>query len=539
MSAQRLALDPSRFNDDVRQQLVPYVASTDDASRPDALAEYQRSLIAPAHDLMYRAVARAANPEVFSKGLPFLALAATLIGIAASARRLAGPAAAALALALALQTPTFMARMAGGHPRAFAFPVLATGLWCLISGRVRWLCALAVLAAWFYPPAAAVLGILVAACLLVLPAPDRGDVASWSRLTRITVLLAVGLLMAVPAVMVDRASARWGRLLGPGDAAAYPESGPSGRYGPGDMLPQNRNPIPHLAVETAGQFSRVLSGSGAWIPPVASLVSRYRQLLDGLLAVVLLAAVGAAARSDAAVRRAVLFPSAGVVGHWLATLLAPTLYLPQRYLAYTIPLAVVTFLPFVVRRAADAFLTSTGWATRTVAAAVVLITLVPVVAGGAGDPAAGLTVRVDRADPLFVALSRLPPESVIASWPRGVADNVPYLTKRRVLLNEENHQAFHVAYVVEMRRRTMAVMHAVLGSDSRDLVRLRDEFGATHLLIDTRHFEVPPTYFAPFDTAIARVWRLGRQDGFAAQAAVSTATVFSIGSYVLLDLARL
>ena len=79
-------------------------------------------------------------------------------------------------------------------------------------------------------------------------------------------------------------------------------------------------------------------------------------------------------------------------------------------------------------------------------------------------------------------------------------NDLPSLSHRRALLTLETHQAFHLGFAEEMRRRMRALLDAYFDTTGAALAQLRDAFGVTHLLVDTTHFgSTPPPYFAPFD----------------------------------------
>jgi hypothetical protein len=168
----------------------------------------------------------------------------------------------------------------------------------------------------------------------------------------------------------------------------------------------------------------------------------------------------------------------------------------------------------------------------------VLCGAVLMLAGGHVSPDAGWAVRVPTETALYRAVAALPPDAIVAGWPDGPVDNVPYLARRRALLTFETHQALHAGYLDEMRRRAGALFDAYFASTWAPVIRLRDEFGVTHVLVDRRHFgPAPPAYFAPYDAWIAAAWARGRQEGFVlADVARTPAARFVEGPLTLLDL---
>jgi hypothetical protein len=197
---------------------------------------------------------------------------------------------------------------------------------------------------------------------------------------------------------------------------------------------------------------------------------------------------------DLAARRLLLLVGAAILGHEASRVAAPLLFLPDRYVLYPIPVLVVVLLPAAAGALA-------GRRARG-AAAIGITLLVLLTLGGRGPGRTGIIALEASYDGELSALTEtlraLPPQALIAGWPDGAMDDVPYLTGRRALLTRETHQAFHAGYVLEMRRRMAMLIEAYWATTPGPLRRLRDELGVTHLLVDRRHFAMPPTYFAPF-----------------------------------------
>ncbi len=147
----------------------------------------------------------------------------------------------------------------------------------------------------------------------------------------------------------------------------------------------------------------------------------------------------------------------------------------------------------------------------------------------------------DRNTQIYEFLATLPKEARLAAWPTGIANNIPYLSRREILINEETHQAFHKAYADEMRHRMRAVIDAYYATDPVPLLKLRDEFGVEYLLIDEKHFSTePPSYFKPFDAWVREAQQSAPADPGELEVLrqMKHATVFREGSLVVLDLQR-
>jgi hypothetical protein len=253
-------------------------------------------------------------------------------------------------------------------------------------------------------------------------------------------------------------------------------------------------------------------------------------------------------REEQAARRLLVLPAAAVAMYLLSWLFVPHLYVPSRYLKFTIPISVTLMLPgamWAVARYIKLTRPRRLASVITVCGCAAILVLL----GGRGSRDAGLTVRLDMQEqPFFDFVSALPPTALIAGWPETADEwpqqhasinDVPYLTGRRVLVSRETHLPFHRAYLDAMRPRMEALMEAYFAVEPAPLIRLRSHFGVTHLLVDKRHYQGDgPTYFKPFDAEIPRlVSQLTAGSEVLRQA--SWAAVFEDRNMVLLDLARI
>jgi len=538
----RSSSDPVTFNNDARIYIVPFFRYTDNGvTGPDTLSDYHLALIPVGFKLLYRTLAPVVDPERLSKVLPLVLFFVTLLATGAAANRLGGGTAAFVALALVLQAGHILDQMAGGLPRAFAFAFVALGLWAVVAGRVRTLAALAVVAMAFYGVAAALLGLMLAALLFLVPRADRGDAQEWSWQRRLAVLVVTAAFMGVLVVPVELAIRPWGRQLNASDMASYPEIGPDGRWS--GLMPADRTPFPYLLTEARMEASNTLTGAGPpLVPPVRRLMFGREAVVADVLMVVLVLGLIPLARREGAARRALTLAAAGAVGYALARALSPYLYMSDRYTQYSVPLLIVVLLP-ACGAALVQHLSPARWTPRLrpigalLAGGVVLILL-----GGHGDPLGGLrTAGIDEAPmTLYAFVGSLPKDALVAGWPTGTAiQNVPYLSRRRAFVTSETHQPFHEGFALEMRRRMDVLIEALLGDDPRALVTLRDSFGVTHLIVDTNDFAEAPEYWAPFDAEAARTWQRGKERGFAVERAVTTASVFREGHLMVVDLSKL
>jgi hypothetical protein len=534
----RYAADPWRFNDDARQQIWPFLRDVDPALFPnDYTADYFLAAEPRGFRVLYRLGAAVADPRTLSKLLPFVELPVVLYCLIASGWQLGGAAAAWATGALSLSADFYLWRMSGGLPRSFAFPLTAAAVLAVVRGKPWRLCILVMLGSAFYFPAVPILGFVTAAYLGLLPPSWQGDARTWSWRRRAGTLAATAFaaaLVATPAIVAGRA---YGPLIGRGDIAAYPEAWLGGRYAGADLPLNDRLTATALHYAKVPIFSRGPSWSWKWRDPVRQAVVG-NKILPKLGWAALLLGSALLLVKDVAARRLASVVAGAFASYAVSFALWPWLYVPVRSLTYTLPLLAPVVLPASLASLADSWRVTRSPYVR--GALVVGSVLAIVVTFGARGPGrAGIDIDVPpKLRPLYEQIARLPPASLIAGWPEGVMDNVPYVSARKILVGFEIHQAYHERYVREMRRRMEAFIDAYFSTDIGPLRRLRDDFGVTHLLVDRDHYlGEPPHYFKPFDTMVESAARRlqGRPETLRQ---VPASAVIEVGRFVVLDLSR-
>ena len=145
--------------------------------------------------------------------------------------------------------------------------------------------------------------------------------------------------------------------------------------------------------------------------------------------------------------------------------------------------------------------------------------------------------------PLFDAIAALPKNSLIAGWPVGPLGKLEYVTRRNVFLSGDLHQVLYLNFMQAMRERMDAMFDAYLSVDEAPLRRLREDFGVTHLIVETRHFTDPnhaPEYFAPWQVRInPRLAEIKGKEYLLKDTVRRKAAIFDRDGLVLLDLAKL
>ncbi|RMG12628.1 MAG: hypothetical protein D6731_13475, partial [Planctomycetota bacterium] len=187
----------------------------------------------------------------------------------------------------------------------------------------------------------------------------------------------------------------------------------------------------------------------------------------------------------AAVRSAFALGAAAILLYVLARPLAFRLYVPGRYLAYTLPLLLPLLLAFAAaalhrrlrrRDPAATLAAAVGVLGFLAASAACEVRLRP--------RDRGLLEFGGRHARVLTALARRLPPNAVAFATGRLASDLPLWARRRALWSPEAYQVFHPPYVAALDERLRAACAALLDPDGeRALARWR-ALGATHLVFD-------------------------------------------------------
>jgi hypothetical protein len=530
-------------NGDALQQIFPFFRYTEPAVfASDYIAEYYITCFYPVgYWGLYASLAKLGiDPTELSRVLPHVTWLTTVVLLGAAANKLGGKLAALCAMALVLGSSVVLYRTAGGLPRSFGFPILSGTVAALAYGRVGWCAVCVCLGALFYPVVAVISGFSLAGMLL-FPRFCGLSERSWSLKRRFGFLTAVAALAALILLPSTFSSSRYGELVRPADVRTFPEAGAGGRYDS-----NSRPPFKGFFAAIPGATEDVLPGGA---PPwsesgrarLESLQSgRHRSVTYGLFVLGFVGAASLLVRLKAA-RRVLMFGIAAGLGYTLASFAAPYAFLPERYVSYPVPLlltlCVSTVVAGLLPRSFNVGLRR--WFSRIAVAC--QVTAVLWLLGGRVPQRTGLTVDLRAIEPVTNYIASLPPNVVIAGWPKGPINIVPHVARRKVLLSYETHQAFHSEFVLEMRRRMLMLTDAYFATSVDPIIELREELGVTHLLIERSHF-APAShlwYFRPFGNPIKKRREAARGKSFELPRLIREASVVSFEDYELLDLTRI
>ena len=162
--------------------------------------------------------------------------------------------------------------------------------------------------------------------------------------------------------------------------------------------------------------------------------------------------------------------------------------------------------------------------------------------GGRGNVDFSEAVVKRTAQPLFALVASLPPDVVIAGWPLGEVRKMEYATRRNVLITGDVHQVLYLDCLKTMRQQMDAMFDAYFSLDAAPILRLKQTYGVTHLLVETHHFtdpKRPPEYFAPWASRIGpRIAEIKGKAYLMNESLHQKAAIYNHDGLVLLDLSR-
>jgi hypothetical protein len=436
----------------------------------------------------------------------------------------------------------------GGAPRMYAYPLIAFILYALLRDRPYLLAAVTVLGALLYPIVATIGGSCLAGWLLLGRLSQKGTVGRWTWSRRLVTLGLTGFLTIASMLPLIMGSRAYGRRVVESDIVMYPEAGPDGGY-----LPHDRLPYKLFGFEWMAYFFGPMYSHG---DPIASRLNVHKNFdrttalfvmsMTGLIAVIIMrrAMKSLLAQDESGLAgRLMSFFGTCVALHVVAWIASPYLFIPNRYFMFSLPFVVTLLFPWslqtVIRSSTNLKLPAAFHSSLFLG----IISLYLVAFGGRGNvDFSGFSVE-PRSQPLFAKVASLPKEAMIAAWPIGEGQKLEYVARRNVFLTLDIHHLFYIEFLQTMRRRMDAIFDAYFSTEATPLYRLRDQFGVTHLIVETRDFtdaKHPPEYFAPWRSRIGpRLAAIKGKEYLLNEALQKRAAIFNQNGFVLLDLKKL
>ncbi|MBN2139791.1 MAG: hypothetical protein JW718_02180 [Desulfovibrionaceae bacterium] len=472
---------PYLVNDDVRQQLFWMLEWRDPGLfSGDLLADYARRYVPWGVQGVYWSACLVMGPLAFSRLLPGLLFTATGLGLFLIGRELSGRALAWSALVVFALMPVFLFNMAGGLARGFAAPLLVLFVLSFMRGSAWGMGLCLVLQALFIPYMFA----LCAACcgLAWAWALFRGRSPVFlARARHFAVLVLCCVLVWLWSADLVRSG--YGPLVSASDMVGRPEFSDLGRFPlwPGASILRTFVIEPF---EWLGPFHELGPVGGA----------------AGCVLILLLAGLGAR-RADWSwpprARQALLFLALGSIALYvLARVFALRLFVPSRYVEYSLTLFLCLFLAGCLNGLLR------GLWSRTFSA--VFLAIAALVLGAFRLHGVGLyDYSADQA--LYRALQKTPKNSLVAGHPR-LMDNVLAFGQRPVLASFELAHPWSAGLWRQIEPRLNETFEAYYAKDRQTIVEFCRRRGVDYLVVDERDFDPEfmrkGAFFAPFDQRI-------------------------------------
>jgi hypothetical protein len=459
----RALTDPFVINDDVRQQIFWMQQWRDPALFPgDLLADYARHYVPWGVQGLYWLASWVMSPIYFSKVLPGLLFVGLGVCLFEIGRRLGDRALAWTTLGVFGLMPFFLGNLAGGLARAFAAPLLALFWLAWLTRKPRALGLALLLQALFIPYifllSAGAAGLAWVAGRLGKDDPPPFP-AAWSHWGLLS--LAAGLVVLFH-LQFD--SSGFGPLVSRWDMAQRPEFGPHGRYpilaAPSVFLEFLRPwefmaPFHEAGIMVGVLVCGVILGVALW---------GFRSLDWGSL--------------KARLKPAGYLALASLGLYFLARLLLLRLFVPDRYLTYTLNL----FYCLALALGLAAGLQVRRW-PRFLAVPVVLLVM-----GLSGLRLQGTEIYDYSAyRPLIAALAQTPKDALMAGHP-NLMDVVPTFAGRPALATFELAQPWARGYWQKLEPRLLDLFAAYYADDPQEVIAFCRKYRISFLIVDDRHF---------------------------------------------------
>jgi hypothetical protein len=506
--------NPYVVNDDVRQQIYWMQQWLDpQLFRGDLLSDYARHYVPVGVKALYWLATRFMGPIWFSKVLTgflfvFLGLCLYQIGFRLADRRLGWTTVCVYWL-----MPFFLENMSGSMARAFAAPLLALFWLCWLTRR-PWGMGLALLLQGLFIPY--IFPVAAGAAILAWLAGRTGHGGPPPFPARPSHWVLLGAAEAQVVLMEFQFTAGgFGPLVSAADMAHRPEFFATGRY---PILP-----VPSLLWQLVSpwEFIAPFRDGGT----VAGII--------GCVLILGLAAVGARRVDWQALKprlaSAEYLGLASVLLYYLAYLLLLKLFIPDRYLIYTLNLCYCLALALCLKAA----LRVERWPQK-------LLVLGLILAAGLGAwRLQGVGLKDYSAyRPLYAALAQTPKDAIIAGHP-NLLDNVPTFTQRQAFVTYKLAHVWSKGLWQKVRPRLDELFAAYYAADPEQVIAFCRKYHISFLVVDDRHFSpaflaggwflfpyeqahrpgTPPglaernygPFFAPFDEEIRQLVK-GRQE---------------------------
>lgn len=218
-----------------------------------------------------------------------------------------------------------------------------------------------------------------------------------------------------------------------------------------------------------------------------------------------------------------------------ACIFAYRLYIPQKYIMFSLPL----FLFILLAINFPIFLKKMKYQVLKISLVVLFIFLSYHWYGS--KIYAGLSQASHNRKNLYRFISSLPKDIILSGHPRDI-DEIPLFTQRKVLVTYELSNPHLVGYYNKIKERTFDFFDAYYTDNWRDVIDFCKEYSVDYLIVNRRHFSEEyiikgEFYFEPFNTYIKEKVK-GTRD-FVLDKAPLPGIVFKRDDVFVIDIAQL
>ncbi|MBF0331226.1 MAG: hypothetical protein HQL17_04755 [Candidatus Omnitrophica bacterium] len=479
----------------------------------DFVARYTWAWNTSGTRLIYGTAAKFMDPVILTKVLPFILCALTALGCYLCAAclwsRSAGVFSAVLIVLYAWSTHAF----SGGHPRAFAFPLLG-GFFYLMLRRNLWLAAfITAVSVVFYPQVALITAAVLAAWAVNSVLERRHGTASTNMLWAILAMAAVAVMGGL-LISILPADPFFGRMVSLEQMRHMLEFSGDGR------TPFFVNNIERLwqddvlaerlwGMKGQAPAGFLLIGLGAW--------GFYRSRCGSF-------------QLDRVLYWGVISSLFWYVMSWL---LMAHLFLPGRFLKFGIPV-VLSLVAAVALAQATAF---AQLRKRLLCRGIVLVAICIWV-----FPSLFPDVRCYDQKGLYAAMKGIPFGALTAGHP-SVMDGVTVFTGKKVFLTEEVSLPFYSSHYAEVRRRTRDFFELYYATDIAVLKEICRRNNIRYVVVRAEHFTRSYLnggrfYFAPYNDYVRALVKGHDSSDFVLFGARQKAGVSAGDGYFIVEIDR-
>jgi hypothetical protein len=482
--------------------------------RNDLLTEYSKHFHSPwGFLLFYRGLSVLLDPLSISKILPLILFVISCLFIFRLVKHFTTNFTAFIAALLFMVTPVFLGDMVGGHPRAFAYPLLIPFVYYLMKQEYAKASLVMTIQSLFYP----MIFLISALTYLLTFVTIRHYKIYFDRSISkasyfIMAVLVSGAVLSVKYVFLPQSSI--GNIVSRNQMLNRPEFGEHGRV---DVIHTLSLPkaIWGLSSEIATSVIKKYPTGLRRINKAVLNIQTVPVIIFSLVVSLLILMALEISRSRISIPKEFLylFVSSAAM-YMIADALLYKLYQPIRYIQYTIPLICVVVISVTVSH-----LIATVRSARVKAALSVLVILViglhfNVNKGiGLRDYGNQYLHQSGLSEPyfpidkdLYVYLSGLPKDVIIVAQPY-LADSIPTFARRKVLINFELSHPFYDKYWETIKERTVEFFKAYYAHDCSAIRRFAEKYDIQYFVVDKRHFDRAylsegKMYFEPFNAAV-------------------------------------